>query len=170
MEALTKLGSTSAQTVANYILKHYGPMSHLKLQKLLFYSQAYHLAYFEEPLFPEDFQAWIHGPVCRAIYDAQKDTALLYGDLGFNASREKDPDAEMESALASSQKELLSDVLSELSKWTGLELESSTHSEAPWIDARHGYAPAARCENVISKEAMKSFYKDELNGKHVSKR
>lgn len=33
--------------LSDYILKHYGPMSHLKLQRLLFYCDAYHLAYFD---------------------------------------------------------------------------------------------------------------------------
>ena len=164
MEAINVIGTSTAETVANYILKHYGPMSHLKLQKLLFYTQAYHLAYFDKPLFAEDFQAWIHGPVCREVYDSQKGNSLLYGDIGFNTATEKDPDGEIAQVLSSSQKELLVDVLGELSQWTGLELEASTHKEEPWISARKGFTPADRCENVISKESMRAFYKSELNG------
>ena len=38
-------------------------LTNLKLQKLMYYSQAWHLALRDIPLFNEDFQAWVHGPV-----------------------------------------------------------------------------------------------------------
>ena len=53
--------------LSNYILKHYGPMSHLKLQKLLFYCDAYCLAYFGQELITDQFEAWVHGPVSRKV-------------------------------------------------------------------------------------------------------
>lgn len=42
------MGTIDSIILSDYILKHYGPMSHLKLQKLLFYCDAYHLAYFDK--------------------------------------------------------------------------------------------------------------------------
>lgn len=50
MEATKHLGKIDSIVLSNYILKHYGDMSHLKLQKLLFYCDAYCLAYFGEEL------------------------------------------------------------------------------------------------------------------------
>jgi uncharacterized phage-associated protein len=55
MESLKKLGKVNAQMIADYILQKYGPMSHLKLQKLLYYCESYHLAYFDDNLILEEF-------------------------------------------------------------------------------------------------------------------
>jgi len=162
MEQIKELGKTEALTLANFILKHYGPMSHLKLQKLLYYCEAYHLAYFNRSIIDEEFQAWIHGPVCRRVYDEMKAESILYSDIAFDNN--SNPDYEIETNLTSDQKQLLKDVLEILSTWTGFELETSTHKEAPWINARRGFGPADRCDTNISKEEMKEFYKNELNG------
>jgi len=54
--------------LANYLLAVAGPMPHLKLQKLAYYVEAWHLAYFGEPLIEDNFQAWLHGPVSPRIW------------------------------------------------------------------------------------------------------
>jgi uncharacterized phage-associated protein len=43
-------------------------ISNLKLQKLLYYAQGFHLALYDEPLFPEAIEAWTHGPVVPDLY------------------------------------------------------------------------------------------------------
>lgn len=43
-------------------------ISNLKLQKLVYYAQAWHLAIHGTPLFEEDFEAWVHGPVIPSLY------------------------------------------------------------------------------------------------------
>ena len=43
--------------VAACILKQKGPMTAMKLQKLLYYSQAWSLVWDEKPLFPERIEA-----------------------------------------------------------------------------------------------------------------
>ena len=103
----------------------------------------------------------MHGPVCRDVYDSLKDSSVLYVDLGFAGTN--NPEAELNNLLSSDQSQLIIDVLNELSAWTGLELENATHSELPWCEARQGLGPADRCEKIISKNTMKSFYKAELN-------
>ena len=59
--------------VANYFLwlaNDIGSfVSNLKLQKLVYYAQAWHLALYDCPLFDEDFQAWIHGPVIPELFE-----------------------------------------------------------------------------------------------------
>ena len=47
-------------------------ITHLKLQKLIYYSQAWYLALEDKPLFEDGLEAWAHGPVCRAVYDTYK--------------------------------------------------------------------------------------------------
>ncbi|TDQ11290.1 Panacea domain-containing protein [Pedobacter metabolipauper] len=162
MEIIQTLGTLDALTLADYILKNYGPMSHLKLQKLVFYCQAYHLGYFNSPLIEDDFQAWVHGPVCRRVFDDQQDVSLLHCDIRYSNYKNEDPDVVFSEALISSQKEFIKDILTDLAAWTGLELEACTHREKPWIIGRIGYGPADRCEVIISKESMREFYSKEL--------
>ena len=45
-----------------------GALSVLKLQKLLYYVEAWHVAFFNKMLFDDEFQAWVHGPVCVPIF------------------------------------------------------------------------------------------------------
>ena len=44
--------------VAAYILKKQGPMTAMKLQKLVYYCQAWSLVWQSKPLFPNDIEAW----------------------------------------------------------------------------------------------------------------
>src|SRR5579859_7908067 len=66
-----------AKQIADYILRfcqdHGDPISNLKLQKLLYYSQAWHLALYDKPLFEEDLEAWVHGPAVMSVYGSFKD-------------------------------------------------------------------------------------------------
>lgn len=154
---LNKIDST---VLSDYILLNYGAMSHLKLQKLLFYCDAYHLAYFDEELVTDKFQAWVHGPVSKKVFDSFKDKSILYADLSFDG--DKKTVLQLFSKLISEQQELINDVLSVLSQWTSMQLETSTHKETPWIEARKGVGLGDRCCNEISKETTKMFYKLEL--------
>jgi uncharacterized phage-associated protein len=162
MEAIKNLNKVDAQLVADFILKKYGPMSHLKLQKLLYYCEAYHLAYFEESLIHQEFEAWIHGPVCREVFKALKDKSLIYSDIAFTG--DYDPIETLTKQLTSDQIQLIEDTASELSTWTGMQLEATTHDEQPWIEARYGLSPADKTTNVISKQTMMNYYKLEING------
>ncbi len=146
--------------LSDYILLKYGAMSHLKLQKLLFYCDAYHLAYFDEELVTDKFQAWVHGPVSRKVFDSFKDKSILYADLSFDGNKENVLKLFLE--LISEQQELINDILSVLSQWTSMQLETSTHNETPWVEARKGAAKGDICCNEISKETTKLFYKKEL--------
>ena len=44
-------------------------LTHLKLQKLCYYAQVFHLALIGRRLFDEQLLAWDHGPVTRSIWD-----------------------------------------------------------------------------------------------------
>lgn len=154
------LNKIDSLVLSDYILLNYGPMSHLKLQKLLFYCDAYHLAYFNEELITDNFEAWVHGPVSKKVFDSFKDKSILYSDLSFSGNSKET--LNLFSELTSEQQELINDVLSVLSKWTSLQLETSTHKETPWIEARNGIGIGDRCNNEISKETTRLFYKSEL--------
>lgn len=163
MEKSKELQKMDSIVLANYILKHYGPMSHLKLQKLLFYCDAYSLAYFGEELVEDKFEAWVHGPVSRKVYDSLKDKSILYSDIEYSFDG-IDVDYEF-GKLTQGQQDLIVAVLNDLSAWSGLELETATHSELPWLEARKGCAEGDKCHALISKDTTRDFYKKEFNAR-----
>ncbi|MEF0939100.1 Panacea domain-containing protein [Rhizobium sp. BR 362] len=65
-----------ARSVANFFLEiawsREKEISHLQLQKILFFAHAWHLGKYNEPLLGQRFEAWRHGPVIRVIYDQLK--------------------------------------------------------------------------------------------------
>jgi uncharacterized phage-associated protein len=123
-------------------------ISNLKLQKLVYYAQAWHLALYETPLFPEDFEAWIHGPVIPVLY--QK-----YKPLGWQPILQ---DANPEVELPDEVREFLDKLAEEYFACDAYELEKMTHAEAPWNWARGNLASDAPSNEIIKKEWMKEYY------------
>jgi uncharacterized phage-associated protein len=58
--------------VAKYILEKQSPMSTIKLQKLVYYSQAWSMVWDGVPIFDEDFQAWLTDPFVRNFMNSTK--------------------------------------------------------------------------------------------------
>lgn len=81
--------AASVLDVAACVLESQGPMSHMKLQKLCYYSQAWHLAWEGVPLFPERIEAWANGPVVPVLYEALRGEFQV--DRGTLAARLADP-------------------------------------------------------------------------------
>jgi len=140
-----------------------GDLSALKHQKLLYYIQAWHLAFYGKKAFESDFQAWIHGPVNREIYETYKDRKYLYSEMSIDDVQ----DLEGLSKIDDETKEHVDTILDSYAKFTATQLEIMTHQEDPWIEARKGYAPNQRCENIISDELMKNYYASRLNNGKV---
>ena len=128
-------------------------ITHLKLQKLLYFAQAWFLANNGKPLFSEDFQAWAHGPVLRSIFDQYKD-----------ASWQPIAAPAVESKLPADVQQYLAEVFEVYGKYSAKHLERLTHDHKPWKAARDGLPPEARCERIIPKQAMRDFY-----GKKIKK-
>jgi uncharacterized phage-associated protein len=64
----------SAMDVANYFTykaaaDDENDLTNLKLQKLLYFSQADFFKKYSTPLFNEDIEAWQYGPVIREVYE-----------------------------------------------------------------------------------------------------
>ena len=125
----------------------------MKLQKILYYAQGYYLAYYDKELFREDFEAWAHGPANEAIYDKYK----KYGFDSIPYPNEDIPDIDDETS------KFLSDIWQAFGIYDGKYLEEQTHKEKPWLDARKGYDPGEKCQEIITKESMKEFFKTKIN-------
>jgi len=149
-------------TLSKYVLALKGPMSHLKLQKLLYYIQAWHLAILGKPIIEDEFEAWLHGPVSRKVWDTYKDASVLYNQLSIGGSERDGVFQEVKKSLSEDQLELLDDVLSQYGDKSAYYLESLTHSEDPWLNARKGLGAEDACEVVIKKEEMKKYFEARL--------
>ncbi|WDF57570.1 DUF4065 domain-containing protein [Flavobacterium sp. KACC 22758] len=136
-----------------------GSLNHLKLQKLLYYVQSWHLAFYGTRFFDGKFQAWIHGPVNRAIYDRFKDTKYMYSTIDLDDLS----DTEITTTLPIEVKEHIDVVLETYAGFSDTDLESKTHQEEPWINARKGFKPSERCEVELDEEIMKSYFKARLS-------
>ena len=135
--------------VAKYILSEIGEMSTWKLQKLCYYPQAWHYTWTEKPLFKEEFQAWVNGPVCPALFYAHK------GKYVVNAS---DISYGNKNNLTDDEKETVDTVLNHYGDWMPVELREQTHAEAPWRIARGNLPDNQKCDEVISLESMGYYY------------
>lgn len=126
-------------------------ITHLKLQKLIYYAQAWSLALPSRgyPLFDEELQAWAHGPVAESVFHQHKGNA--WDALPAPA---KMPDIEESDA------EHLQEILSVFGEFSAKQLERMTHSEAPWIEARGDIPAEARSNAPIDKGLMAAFYRD----------
>lgn len=139
--------TTTASDVAAFILKQSGPMSAWKLQKLVYYAQAWSLVWDKAPLFAEPIQAWRHGPVVPSLYAAH------HGAFTVSAVPGGDP-----SKLAPSQRDTTVAVVDFYGRHDGEWLAEVTHREAPWRDARGGMAAESKSNAIITTAAMEAFY------------
>lgn len=138
------------QDVAAYILLKRGPMTAMKLQKLCYYSHAWHLVWEERPLFPSRIEAWANGPVVVDLYRAHRGRlGLEAGDVAGNAA-----------TLAPDEKSTIDAVLSFYGDMSAHELSELTHREAPWVEARRdaGLSEFDRGTVEITDAAMFEYY------------
>ena len=130
-------------------------ITNLRLQKLVYYAQAWHLANFETPLFQHDFEAWVHGPVIKDLYHENK-------KYGFSPIESNVTLGDISKILPEDKFEFVKEVADIYLNFTAYELEKMTHQETPWIQARKGVSEDEICSNVISKESMLEYYASKI--------
>jgi uncharacterized phage-associated protein len=138
----------SVHDVAAYILnKQGGSISTWKLQKLAYYSQAWHLVWAEDALFQDRIEAWANGPVIPALFSQHR------GQFNVSTWSKGDPDN-----LSDKEKATVDRVLASYGGLSGQQLSILTHAEDPWREARVGLAPTERSTNQITREALVFYY------------
>lgn len=143
---------TSIHDVAAYITRK-GNLSTMKLQKLCYYAQGWHLAWHGTPLFDEELEAWKMGPVSRDLYKHHRGEASVDSWEHENASADNVP------ALGAAT---LDTILEFYSPYSGFELGEMTHHETPWIDA-YNVGPFMKGSTRISKDALKQYFSERLS-------
>jgi len=142
--------------VAKYIVDSLGKVTTMKLQKLVYYSQAWNLAWDDVPIFEDDFQAWANGPVCPALYHEHKGRFTV--DRGFLSDK---GDVE---AITEDEKNTIDAVLSFYGEKEPSWLSGLTHQEKPWLEARGNCPPGFPCATTISKDTMQQYYASLIDG------
>jgi uncharacterized phage-associated protein len=137
----------TAQDVAEAILEHKGPMDTFRLQKLVYYAQALHLATTGGPLFSDRIEAWTNGPVVPTLYQRHR------GDYRVKTVSGRS-DRLDDSALRSVET-MLDYYGDQSSSW----LVNQVHLEEPWRRARAGVGPRERSGREIPLESIRSCYK-----------
>lgn len=123
-------------------------MSNLKLQKMLYYEQGYHLGAFGTPLFDEDIEAWLYGPAVPSVFRHFRS----YGTGGIL------PSSDSEVMLSEDEEILFNEVFDAYVDFSAYGLMRNTHKEPPW---RQAYMNQ-RDSRVISPKNMKTYFANML--------
>ncbi len=136
------------KVVTNYLLSLSDPevgdgISNLKLQKLLYYCQGFHLAINGEPLFNDSIEAWEHGPVVPNVYHEYKG----FGSDNIPISE----GADLSLVISHSEvKEVVDEVYNVYGQFSAWKLRDMTHNEPPWSETPRG--------EVISHGKLKNYF------------
>lgn len=147
----TATAPTTAFKIADYFIyianDTHSFLSNLKLQKLVYYAQAWHLAFYDTPLFNEDFEAWGHGSVIPALFEE-------YQKFSFKPIEKEVEEPHFPEEL----QEFLDKIVDDYFFRDGYELELMVCEEEPWLAAR-GDLPKDQDANApITKESMRDYY------------
>ena len=131
--------------VALFLRNQYVELSHKKLQKLLYYTQAWSLAWEDKPLFNSVIEAWDYGPVIPEVYNAIAEQETVPLDIqNGNVSN-----------LSEGEINVIEDVLILYGDKDADWLVEQTHREDPW---RTAYKDGTH--NVITEQSLKDYYKN----------
>jgi uncharacterized phage-associated protein len=135
-------------------------ISNLKLQKLLYYIQAWHLVYFNKhPLFEVQPEAWVNGPVYRDVYNKFKENYGEHIILETPNSKEESYKAVIDRLnLSDHQSKYLQSVLANYASRSAEHLVFRTHREKPWNEARKGLGPLDYSDSPITFDMMYNYY------------
>lgn len=139
------------RNVAQYYLCK-DSMSHKKLEKLCYYTQAWHLANYGKPMVPNRFEAWVHGPVSPDLYARYKSWG--WADIPMSKN--------CDLLFSDTERDLMNKVYKTYGNYTADELEEITHRETPWQNARKGCSPSEYSRNPISMKDMRDYYGERI--------
>jgi uncharacterized phage-associated protein len=137
------------------------PITHLQLQKVLYYLQGWSLAYLPEPFFTDEPQAWINGPVYPLVWEAYRN----YGDNEIpqpEVSEEQLTALVDEMALNDDGASLAFAVLEKYATKNAGWLVQQTHAEQPWKQTRQGLGPFESSKKTIPLELIKSYFEERV--------
>ena len=142
---------------AKYILSGHNDITHLALQKSLYYIQGFYYAFNNKFIFQEDCEAWIHGPVYKEIYLAPPGGGSDFNDAETGRHNH---------SFSTNEKTVIDSVLKHFCRYSGKTLENFTHIETPWLKTRGDLLPQVKSGRVIDKDLIGTYFsnvKDRYN-------
>ncbi len=139
--------------VISCIFEQLKEVTPLMLQKLLYFIQGVYYALYKKPVFAEDCEAWVHGPVFPEVYRIFK--SFRYDPI------DDDRFAIINGAnddITDDKKNVVKLVTDTFGSYSGKMLEKITHNEAPWKEARVGYDDDIPSNEMIPKERIRMYY------------
>ena len=136
-----------ANDVAAALLRETGAVTTMKLQKLVYYSQAWHLAFNSEPLFQDTIEAWEQRPITPVLYRKHKGQHKVSSWPFGNSDN-----------LSKSERGTVSWVLAKYSHFSAESLSRMAHMETPWIIARGFSGNNDKSSDPIDLNIMSHFY------------
>jgi uncharacterized phage-associated protein len=137
----------SARDVAAFLIAESGGMTGYQLQKLLYYAQAWHVAWTGAPLFGEQIEAWPKGPVVPDVFREYSRQYTITTATSGEASK-----------LNALEERAVREVLRAYAPFTPGQLVELSHRERPWRDARHGLSAEAPSNAPISVESLRAYF------------
>lgn len=126
------------------------PLTNLRLQKLLYYAQAWSLVVRESELFPDDLQAWRYGPVVPTVYRAFPD--------GKGANQLAADALAAAPDLHDEEVDFVRCVWDSYNEFSAIRLARMTHDETPWRKAWGNRSPEGTGNDPISMDDLQEFF------------
>lgn len=138
--------------VARYIItKINEPIPKFKLQKLVYYCQAWSLAWDDIKLFDEDFEITLGGPICKVLLDRHKDLIIV----GKDSLKE----INIEVVFTKDQLETMDSVINYYGDKDPFWLTELIRKEKPWLETIRKYDEDGSNGKIINKNLIKEYYK-----------
>ncbi|EQC1800552.1 Panacea domain-containing protein [Escherichia coli] len=152
---------STVNDIADYLLffahEHGDQITPLKLQKLVFYADAWYMALNDDrELIQNQFEAWVCGPVVRELY-------TRFARYQWRPIDEELKRPELPEEVAKH----LDEVYQVFGGFSLYELEQLTQQEKPWRIARKNLPDYEPCTNLISKKITADFYRSVREGKKI---
>lgn len=136
--------------IASYVIEQCEDITHLSLQKSLYYIQGFYYAFKDVFIFNDDCEAWVHGPVYIEIYHQYK--SYCFDPI----SSEKIEDYII---LLDDEKEVVDSVIKNINCYSGKVLEHFTHEEEPWKKTRGDIPETMSTDRIIEKKFIGDYFK-----------
>lgn len=149
--------------VSRYIINYSNKMdygiSNLKLQKVLYFVQAYFLTQTKHPCFNEKIEAWDFGPVVPVAYSEFKgfagmDIPTVKSYIAFDENdiwNTKRIEFE-ENCIDNEDKVLINKVVDKFSEYSATDMVKLTQHQTPWFDA------VSSQSNEITNESIFKYF------------
>ena len=141
--------ASNIYNIVDYVLFKGKDITHMTLQKALYYIQGFYYAFYEDYLIEEDCEAWAHGPVYRNIYS-------LYSN--YNYEKIDKPEIIDDITFTNMEKGLIDNIIKYFCCYSGKVLEEFSHQEKPWLLARKGLPATEPSNEIINKNDIGNYF------------